>query len=70
MLARNVIGFCLLGVAWLASKRVSGSLERGMRTLLPKQPVAPVLVRNVATFGALGATISLGAPLVLKRMGI
>ena len=70
LLARNLIGFALLGAAWLASKRASARLEGPLRQLLPKQPLAPVMLRNAITFGALGATISLGAPLALKRIGL
>ena len=70
LLVRNLVGFALLGVAWLAAKRASARLEVPLRQLLPKQPLAPVMLRNAVTFGALGATISLGAPLALKNIGL
>ena len=48
----------------------SARLEVPLRQLLPKQPLAPVMLRNAVIFGALGATISLGAPLALKNIGL
>ena len=45
-------------------------LEKGLRTLLPSQRFLPVMARNLVAFSALGATISLGAPLLFQRLGI
>ena len=41
-----------------------------MRKVLPRQRHLSKCLRNLFAFSALGATISLGAPLVFQRLGI
>jgi membrane-associated phospholipid phosphatase len=71
LLLRNAVGFAALGLAWVGSKQLLATrLEKGLRTLLPSQRFLPVMARNLVAFSALGATISLGAPLLFQRLGI